>query len=387
MSMFTVVENSMLKVHGARPDPRPIERGDARALLRDRQFHVCNSNAIEALPLLTAGQSGMFVAGQDSPRRVMTLRHRFPGIPIIIEPKSVREYRATAERPFFVEDVSPLGTNPSLSDLLDVQISLGSDIAVTPTGQITAGDILTLTSVIAQASALDRKDLLIMLPLEANWLSNSTYTDQLIQELSRSRHPVALAFVDPNNPVGSARRMNALRRVVSSSSGDLVVYRTNLFGFEALSLGALSSAIGALPSVRRLIPVGHPSRGPRDPEDKSPQMLIGDILQFMPSKLMRRSWFVSVPPLSCFCMICKGDAISRLSEIPSDRILGHQHNVLEIDRIFSQFLGHTVEQKRALWFSMIAEAKGQFPQLSSYLEKEIPVPSDLEIWSRPITGR
>ncbi|MFF2243299.1 hypothetical protein ACFVTM_03855 [Arthrobacter sp. NPDC058130] len=383
MNQFSVLSNPSIAGSAPTYSDRGVESGRAKELLTSRQFHVCGDNVLNTLQYVDDTSGGVFLTGPNAAQRMNALRRLHPTIPMIVEPRSITHYIATPEQPFVLPPDNLFHTG-DLAGALDDQRAMGSDLAITPTGQIASGDSASLKAALFAANALDREDTLLALPLAANWLSDEAATRQLVKAIDRSRHPVALTFIDPANPLGSLKRMRAYRRLIHETTGTVLAYRVDLFGFDALAGGAIASAIGAYPAARRLTPVGRGGSS-ADPEDKSPHMLIGDILRFTRSKHMRRHWFAEAPPIRCFCMVCRGDDIDRLYGDQADRIIGHQHNVLEIGRLFS-VVGHLPPaQMRSAWAKLVAGARDAYPQLETHIGAPVRPTRDLDVWATPVT--
>lgn len=374
--MFTVVDNPSTAPSSAFVAPRPVETGNALALLPNRQFHVSNVNAAGEAPLINASAGGIFLVGSRAPKTIHQIRQNNPGLPLILEPDAMRKHWATQDEPFLLSGGL---FQLTLEGELDWQ-RLDSDLAITPTGQIRAGDSATLKAALREANKLDRTDTMLALPMASGWMNNDQLVKQLIAVINRSRHPVLLTFTSSSNPVGSARRAKAYRRIFQEATVPVVAYRTDLAGFDALAHGALASAIGSYPSLRRLTPVG--GRGfAMDPEVKSPHMLITDMLRFVRSTHMRRVWFANAVSIQCFCVICRGADIDRLHGEPDDRRTGHNHNVVAIDNLFSSYLHLDESGRHDLWARQTAGAVDTHPQLAAHINQPVPVDNVLKVWA------
>lgn len=376
--MFTVVNNPSTAPRTAVFAPRPVETGNARALLTNRQFHVCGVNMRGEAPLIQASAGGVFLVGEDASKYALQIRRANPGLPVIIEPRALRKHWASAAEPFQGE-----GTEGAFQLDLDAELDwqrMSSDLAITPTGQIRKGDSAALKAALAGANALEREDVLFALPMSAGWLSDELLTRQLVAVINRSRHPVLLAFTDPTNPVGSMSRARAYRRIFREATVPVVAYRTDMVGFDALAHGALASAIGSYPALRRLTPVG--GRGSSiDPEDMSPHMLITDMLRFVRSTHMRREWFPNAASIKCFCVICRGDDLDRLHGSEDERRIGHNHNVVAVDNLFSSYRNLDGAGRRALWARQTAGALDTYPQLESHIGRSVKIDNLLTVWA------
>jgi hypothetical protein len=377
---LSIVSNPAVAPDFTRARPRLIEAGDAIALLTDRQFHVCGENMRGEVPFLQERAAGAFLVGAKAPKYLAEIRRANPHIPLITEPVALKEYWATPLAPFLLEgDPSSLFAM-SLSATLDWQRMNGSDLAITPTGQIRVGDSASLKAALAEANALDRSDMLFALPMEAGWLSEAQHLKQLITVINRSRHPVLLMFTSKTNPVESGKRLRAYRHLFTQVTVPVIAYRTDLVGFDALAHGALASAIGSYPSIRRLNPVGQHGFA-MDREDLSPHMFVEDMLRFVRSTHMRRDWFAGASAIQCFCVVCRGQEIDRLHGSNAERAIGHLHNVVAIDSLYSMYVGLDGAARHALWSAQTAGALDTYPQLESHIGRPVKIPADLVVWA------
>ncbi|GAB3400654.1 hypothetical protein GCM10027515_08750 [Schumannella luteola] len=377
---YTVIENPHLTASPVLPARRTVESGDAIAILTDRQFHVFGDMVLRALDHIDPYSGGAFVTGVYAAKRIHRLRPAHDTLPLIVEPEAMRKHLATEIEPFRIDIAEGELFAPTLDAALDIQRLAGSDLAITPSGQIRTGDSATLKAALRQANALDRRDVLFAVVLEAGWLSQEHLANQVIQVLNRSRHPVLLTFVDRKNPVESMLRQRSYARIFEETTGIVVAYRTDMTGFVARSRGAIAAAIGAYPRMRRMTPVGE--RGSAiDPEDMSPHMLIADMLRFVRSTHMRREWFAAVHGINCFCDICRGAAIDRLHGSNAERELGHLHGMEEVGRIHSTMVGLSQPQIADVWRKAVAGALDTYPQLEAHVGAPIKIPNDLKVWA------
>lgn len=376
--MFTVVNNPSTAPSTGFAAPRRVESGDALALLANRQFHVCGVNMRGEAPLIRANAGGAFLVGEAAPRCLPQIRQENPSLPLIVEPRALRKHWASEAQPFQASGDTGM-LKLSLDAELDLQ-RMGSDLAVTPTGQIRKGDSAALKSALRKVNKLDRVDVLFALPMSSGWLSDEQLTKQLIAVINRSRHPILLTFTDSHNPVGSMTRARSYRRIFEEATVPLIAYRTDIAGFDALARGALASAIGSYPSLRRLTPVD--GRGNSiDPEDMSPHMLITDMLRFVRSTHMRREWFPNATPIRCSCTICGGDDLDRLHGSEDERRIGHNHNVVAVDNLFSSFVGLNTAGRRELWAQQTSGALDTYPQLETHIKRAVKVDNLLTVWA------
>lgn len=377
--MFTVIDNPSTAPSSAFVAPRTVEVGNTLALLTNRQFHVCGVNMRDEAALIRAHAGGAFLVGKNAPKYAQQIRHANPDLPVIIEPHALSTHWATEHQPFLGG-----GSDSTFQLSLDAELDwqrMDSDLAITPTGQIRKNDSATLKAALREANKLNRTDMLFAIPVAAGWLSEPHLTKQLIAVINRSRHPVLLTFTDSHNPVESMSRARAYRQIFQEATVPILAYRADLIGFDALAHGAIASAIGSYPSLRRLTPVG--KRGSSiDREDMSPHMLITDMLRIVRSTHMRRDWFAGVTPIHCVCSVCRGEAVDRLHGEESERRIGHAHNVVSIDNLYSSYANLDEPGRRALWARQVSGALDTYPQLESHIGRPLKVDNILEkVWA------
>lgn len=378
---YSAIANQNLTGLGLVAATRPAEKGNARAYVKDRLLHVAGDNVFQVAALVNPNTSGVIATGVHAIKRVRALRRQFPALPLVIEPHSVGGYIATASAPFEIppaEDGQLF--SPTLDSVLDDAIAHGSDIAITPTGQIAKGDSAALKAALTQANSLDRSDVIFLLNLAAGWLNDEFLRKQVVAVINRSKHPVALAFIDTKNPMGNGKRLRAYRRIFMESTGEVFAYRVDVAGFDARAHGATGAAIGALPSARRVTPVGRGGQA-SDPTDLAPHMFVADLGRFAKSKMMRNVWFVSTPGFTCSCAICGGRPIDRLFHMPEDRDEGHLHNVLELERMHAATLDMTTDDLHTWWHQFITGVLNTYPQLGTYIGRPVDVPADILVWN------
>jgi hypothetical protein len=381
MNNYSAIANPSLSGLGLFPVTRPIERGDARAFLSGRLLHIANGNVFAIAGRVDPNTSAVIIAGAYGHKRARVLRDMYPGLPLIIEPTAVGGYVATAAAPFDIPEAEEGELfPPTLESVLESAIAHGSAVAITPTGQIAKGDSATLKAALAQANQVDRNDVLFLLNLSAGWLSDDILRKQVVAVIDRSRHPVALAFIDRKNPIESGKRLRAYRKIFLETTGDVVAYRTDMAGFDARAHGAIAAAIGALPSARRVTPKGKGGKA-SDPTDLAPHMLVADLGRFAKSKMMRNAWFADRPGITCSCAACGGRPIDRLYEMDEDRAEGHLHNVLELERMHSATVGLTPGELHDWWHGFITGVLNTYPQLETYIGRPVAVPPDIVIWN------
>lgn len=379
---YSVISNPHLE--RVQAPARTIETGNALGILAGRQFHICGDIVLNALPYVDPQAGGVFVSGQHGPKRVHQLRRAYPTVPFMLEPRSLSEYRAVEDAPFLIDIGESELFPPTLDAALDKQrFAAGSDLAITPTGQFRTGDTDTVRRALELVNALDRNDVLFATAFEGAWLNDEQNVKFIRSVINRSNHPVLLSFVGSNNPMGGKKRIRAYRRIMEEATRPVVAYHTDMAGFDARALGAIASAIGALPSARRFTPPGS-GGSPEDPTDLAPHELIGDMLRFVRTKEMSRRWFANAEPIHCFCMVCRGRSMDRFTHHSSDRLEGHLHNVAELTRLHASTIGMNQAQLTAHWKRLVSGALDAYEQLEEHIGARLGRPNDLQVWAEGV---
>jgi hypothetical protein len=384
-NQYSVISNQNLRSAVPAPaSPRRVEVGRARDLLRGRQLFILGEDVVEAAPWVNTPCTGIVTTGAYGPRQARQLKDAHPDKALIVEPSRIEGehgYWATPEDPFFLGN-SDMLIRPNLGDALDELRAAHSMIAITPTGQMRAGDTEALKAALTLSNDIDREDTAFLIPIGGKVLDRVDTVQQLIAVINRSRHPVLLALSSDTNPVHNDRRRRAYRRVFQEATNMVIPWRTDISGFDARAYGAAGMAIGVIPSKRRLTPVGRTGGQSADPSDKAPHMFIGDLLRFVRSTELRRHWFVDVESISCTCGICEGQPIDRLFHSDEDRLIGHLHNALDLQRLHAQTLEFIDADLPTWWAAQAAAALDAYAQLESHLGRAVTIPDDVTFWSQ-----
>jgi hypothetical protein len=382
---YSVISNQNLRgALRASAPARGVEVGDARSLLRGRQLFVLGEEVIDASPWVSASASGIVTTGAYGVRQARQLKDAHPEHALIIEPTRIEGefgYWANPEQPFYLGDPNMM-IRPTLDEALTEMRAAHSTIAITPTGQFKVGDSDSLKTALSMVNDVDRTDTAFLIPISGAVLDREDTVRQLIAVINRSKHPVLLALTSDKNPVHNERRRRAYRRIFEEATNMVIPWRVDLSGFDALAHGAVGMAVGVIPSKRRLTPVGRKGGSAADPSDMAPHMFIGDLLRFVRSTELRRHWFVDVESIACLCAICENQPIDRLFHSDEDRLTGHLHNALDLQRLHDQTFGLSPTEIGAWWAAQAAAALDAYAQLESYLGRAVPIPDEVMFWSQ-----
>jgi hypothetical protein len=326
------------------------------------------------LPVLDAETSILVLAGETEPREIGRLRGAYQEMSIAIEPYAHRTYTATEENPFLLP--ADNGFFPvSLADALDGQRQAGSAFAMTPTGYIDAEDADSLMAAVETVNREEREDVVLFLPCHWSWARDAA-SKQLAAWAKKCRHPVAVSLCDRQNPVANPRVVDGIRRIVQTAP-NVILWRTDVAGIDAIARGALSAAIGTLPSSRHNQKPG--DRGfASDPANRHPHVFVSRLLSFIRGNILQEKWFASVEAWKCSCSICDGGSIDRFRSNDQDRLTAHRHNVVELQDLFKQV--RDAVDPIAQWTEVLREAQAGRAELEAYTKVKASVDPILESW-------
>ena len=349
---------------------------DARTIVANRVFTLAGQNASSLAQMIDPTRGGLVLSGKKVLDLAGRVRPLLDGAPLLFEPKALIDHFSTAENPFGLVDESQL-VAPSLSDVLDGQIRAGAALAVTPTGFMAAGNADPLKAAVEQANMLDRTDTLLLMPVDTRWCKEPAAA-QLRAVLLRSRHPVALTLTGTSrNPWAEKGVLDTLRRL-SADLPDLVLWRCDLTGFDAMSHGAAGAAIGSIASLRRAFKPQEQNRR-SDPKDQSPHVLVEPLLRYARGLFMHIHWFANYPGLTCTCAVCQGRPLDRFVEANmSAEAAGH--NQLALSNLIAQMPSDTVA-RQTWWDGLVRLAMHRHAELAAETKVKIDVPADLTGWS------
>lgn len=278
---------------------------------------------------------GVVVLGSQAHTTVRRLRHAYPGMLILEQSSAHVERQASAATPFILPTTGDGGIHGSLFDVemsiddqLDAQIANGASLAILPTGFIAANDVTALRAAVTKANMIERDDTILHLPLSHVWCSG-VGIDKVIAAVKRSSHPVAVSLGHRSDPGSQPGVVEGLRRLVREAP-DVSLWFTDLCGIDALAHGARAAAIGLAASHRHIVAPGETAHSPTV-TDRSPNVLMPDLLRFRKSQHMTEQWFASTPAPTCDApLCCNGQPLNRFDGSTEDRNAAHRHNVIQL---------------------------------------------------------
>lgn len=307
--------------------------------------------------LIDPDHSGAIVTGKPKAEAIKQFRHEFTKTPLLFDTAAYEKLTATPDQPFLNDDLALIS---SLEHQLDEQLTNGAPIAVTPTLFISTGDKEALHAVLSKTSALNRDDILCLLPLDAKWFNEDNFST-LIDTLAAYPIPLAVALGHPSDPLSTRYARRGLRQLVDAIPR-LGLFRTDLAAFEVMSRGGLTSSIGVRASLRHFAIPG--SNGFVSNDDKSHNILVPPLLQWIKGQKIAND-LVGEPDLLCDCPTCGGDSLKRfIGQDLDTKCIAEQHAI-------------------ACWMSMAAELariKSPVQRINWWQQRCADAATTVELW-------
>lgn len=356
---------------------RPLST-DVTTALRDRVLTMASSFSPELLGEIDPDTGGLVVTGERAYATVTELSKQHPGLPILIEPTTVATSVATIDRPFILEEDGLFAQ--TVEEILDHQRRAGASFVLTPSGQIPAGDNATLKALISAANALSAPDVLTLVGISDMWLT-APWDKTLCAALKTSEHPVAVglanSYADPLERKGAT---DGYRRVAEELGEKVIGWRADLSGLGLASLGGLGAAVGSRPSQRRFAVVGRPPRS-SDKRDRTPHVLLPELMRFSRSSVMHNEWFGSRNPDICLGTCCRGQDIDRFDASNESHESALLHNATALRGLVDACMAVPRERRPSWWRGRIAHADAEHAALGARISRPIDRPTYLARWS------
>lgn len=359
------------------PVPAP-ERTTARERLRGRVLTIVHCDAAEAMSThLNLDYEGLVITGAKRHQVMRKLRRAFPDLILIAEPDSHVEHEASSVHPWYLpgSEEDGLLAGPSVVDILDGQRSSGASVTLLPSGFVEAGDVETLRAIVEAANGISGDDIALPLYLATGWL-RPEHEEFLLAVIALSSHPVLLSFGSSTNPLDSKRKRAIYRRVVTGSGA--FSWRVDLAGLDALAHGALGTAIGTAPGLRRFTPPKDKGKA-RRPDDATPYVLNPGHMHWMKTGAMREELYVATLAPSCTCRECGGQRIDRFTESQAAAAARHNHAI--IDEYAQSLLSTAPSDRPVLWRSMAQDALVAHEATSAVVGRPWNAPDDVSTFA------
>lgn len=323
--------------------------GRAASAVAERVFLLDRPKYVRQVPTyLDAAHGGLVLCDADAGRGVIALRESgFTGV-LVEDVAAYEKEVATADEPFALPEPGLFGND--LESVLQGQLARGASVALTPTRYVPAGASDALKAIMTAAQALDRDDVIVLVPVSIAFLREESRS-QLAAVLRHIPHPVALIFGGQYDPL---QKFNAapsnLRDLLQEVPG-IGLWRTDLAGFDAMAQGGSFAAIGAGGSLRHLVPAGERPESSK-PFPHFPTVLVPELLRFSAADFLADAYDEATPP-PCPCPRCGGrplpvDSFYGLTDVI--RAATHEHNAaLWNSWLPSLFENHQLAERQLWW--------------------------------------
>ncbi|WP_329260754.1 hypothetical protein OG417_25000 [Actinoallomurus sp. NBC_01490] len=299
-------------------------QGKAASAVAERILMLDRPRFVKEVPdYLDPDYGGLVLCGDNAAARTLELaKSGYSGV-LLEDAAAYEKEIATGEAPFALPD-GDLLFGGDLDSVLQAQIERGATAALTPTRYVPAGASDALKAIMVAAQAIDRDDVIVVVPISIAWLRRESRA-QLTAVLKRIPHPVALALGGQYDPLKAfAAAPEHLRDLLQEVPG-VGLWRTDLAGFDVLAHGGFFAAIGAGGSVRHLVPAGERPESSK-PFPHYPSVLVPELLRYSAADFLADAYANTTPP-RCYCPRCGGtflDAFYDRTDVI--RAAAHAHN-------------------------------------------------------------
>jgi hypothetical protein len=356
-----------------------------RQALRDRCLTVASpDDATTVVRYLDPRYGGVVFSSSGGFSRGHAVKRMFPGLIIAADhrERDKEEKPATPAEPIALPNLGGLFTALAPEDALDQfiegQLHAGAHVGVIPGRVIRAEDSDSLAAVVESANAVDRDDVIVRIPVSHTWFLGQNVR-QLNGILGRSRHPVALSPADKRDPMENKGVPEGLRRVIDTHGDKIIVWKTDLAGIDALTRGALATAVGVVASLRHSSPPGGFGQKINE-RDLTPQVFIPKLLRYMRASHLHDEVFASTQPWTCDCKACCGKSVARFTGSAEHLREAAIHNALAITGLHQRIIGAPAGARAAEWQETLESALAAHQELALYVERKMPFPRPLQYW-------
>lgn len=346
-------------------------RRNARDVIAGRLLTVVGDQR-DIFDALDPEWGGIVLTGQKGLSAARTLGNRNPDAVILIEPSTFTTTVATVDAPFLTPvDESNTLLDVTLDSYLDQQVTI-ADAAILPGGHLEAGRRDVLDAIIEHANGVDRSDVILLIIADPRWLIGSDLK-KLIHQVGRSVYPVAIGFTSTENPLPTLEHHRGYRELFAATGA--FAWRADYAGLDAYAYGALGTAIGVIPSLRKATAPGEQNKA-RNPKDKRPHMAYRELMRFVRTSQLE-TWLVN-HPVDCPCLACEGRPLDRLGATKADKLISARHNSLRIRSEFDRL--RLASNRVAMWRQMREDAVAAHLTLGFEINRKIHLEPSLNHW-------
>lgn len=255
------------------------------------------------------------------------------------------------------------------------QDELGVTEPISPGRYVASGGVDSLKAAIdSEATWVTEAGGRVSLALEAGWLTK--HPEALVENLRIVGLPLALAFSDPNDPLGLTGAVDGLVHLLASV-GDIAVLRCDLGGIGAVVHGASLGTIGTSTTVRHVVPPGQNAGGA--PRDTTPSVFVPELLDFKLGSLLDS--FPREASPTCELECCEGAVLRRFNGEHMNAE-ARRHNRLSIVEIVRKVMTAEDSQRASIFKAMCIDAEHAAYALSMSARRPLRVRPQVAAWAR-----
>ncbi len=214
----------------------------------------------------------------------------------------------------------------------------------------------------------------LSLTLGASWLTSGL--PQLILWLGHVEGPLALAFADPNDPLGHPGAVEGLVELLRSVD-NVAIWRCDLGAVGAVAYGASMGGIGTSTTVRHAVSPGQNAGGRRN--DPSPSVFVAELLDFRRGSLLDE--FPREASPTCDLVCCRGQQLRRLNDRHAAGEAG-THNRVAIGNVIAEILETPSEFRPEAFKAMCTAAEYAVAELASAARRPLKVRPQIRAWAQ-----
>lgn len=225
-----------------------------------------------------------------------------------------------------------VGTGLSRS-WIDAQRAAGLSILLTDSPFLPSGDRTTLVTILAQARTFG-DGVVVVLPLDLDWLTKRAERDFLINAVNEASVPVALVLQHTGDPLGSQKSVDGLIQLLDSARVPVGLLRCDLSVIGSVAFGASFGAVGTTTGLRHLYPYKAGGGGYREPRIAA---LVANCMAYRTLEKINAAIADAphdMPRWKCLCDYCYG----RTLDCIHDEVHAYQHSLSSISLLGSRIL-------------------------------------------------
>ena len=256
-----------------------------------------------------------------------------------------------------------------------LQEELGVEEMLSPGSFVAGADLSGLSSALETEGAwVVTNGGRLSLTLDAPWLTSEL--PELIIRLRHVQAPLALAFADPNDPLGHPGAVAGLVELLRSVD-DVAILRCDLGAIGAVVHGASMGAIGTSTTVRHAVSPGQNAGGRRN--DPSPSVFVAELLDFKRGSLLDELPREASP--TCDLVCCQGQQLRRLNDRHA-AAEARTHNRTAIGEVIRKILETRPEVRPEAFKAMCIAVEYAVAELESAARRPLKIRPQIRAWAR-----